>query len=157
MFWASLLWLKKNFYVDLGCYKSLNWVSAEIFPRDKRSISRRGAGLEWQRLREQCATTVTRGSIMNAIQFQNAIVQRTGIECFEITFHEAKFIANIISSALFHDFIYFIIHYHTISLWNIGWKMSAEILLQYCYLDLLGGGSVVGLHQHGSRCFKLPT
>ena len=76
-------------------------MSAEIFPRDKRSISRRGAGLEWQRLREQCATTVTRGSIMNAIQYLNAIVQRTGIECFEITFREAKFIANIISSALF--------------------------------------------------------
>ena len=73
-------------------------MSAEIFPRDKRSISRREAGLEWQRLREQCATTVTRGSIMNAIQYLNAIVQRTGIECFDITFHEAKFIAISISS-----------------------------------------------------------
>ena len=25
-------------------------------------------------------------------------------------------------------------------------KWSAEILLQYCYVDLLGRGSVVGLH-----------
>jgi hypothetical protein len=51
---------------------------------------------------------------MNAIQYQNAIVQKMGIGCFEKTFHEAKLIAIIISSTL--NFIYYIINSRIISL-----------------------------------------
>ena len=59
---------------------------AEIFPRDKRSISRRGAGVGWRRLLGQFAIIVTREGIMNAIQYQSAIVQRMDIECFDKIF-----------------------------------------------------------------------
>ena len=56
---------------------------AEIFPRDKKSISRLEAELEWRLLRELSATSVMKEDITNAIQTQNVIVQRMDIGCFE--------------------------------------------------------------------------
>jgi hypothetical protein len=61
-------------------------VIAEIFPRDKRSISRRGAELEWRRLLGKFVIIVMREDIMNAVQDPNAIVQRMDIECFDKIF-----------------------------------------------------------------------
>jgi hypothetical protein len=68
-------------------------VIAEIFPRDKRSISRREAELEWRRLRELSAITVMKEDITNAIQNHSAIVLRTDIGCFE----KMIFIANLVT------------------------------------------------------------
>jgi hypothetical protein len=58
-------------------------VIAEIFPRDKKSISRLEVELEWRLLRELSATSVMKEDITNAIQTQNVIVQRMDIGCFE--------------------------------------------------------------------------
>jgi hypothetical protein len=71
-------------------------VNAEIFPRDKRSISRREAELVWRRLLELSANTVMKEDITNAIQNHSAIVQRTDIGCFEKT----TFIANLVTTIL---------------------------------------------------------
>ena len=58
---------------------------AEIFLRGKRSISRREAELEWRHLRDQSASTVTKGDITNAIQHRIVTVQRMDIGCFKKT------------------------------------------------------------------------
>ena len=76
---------------------------AKIFPRDKRSISRREAELEWRHLLEQSATTVMKGDITNAIQNQNAIVQRTDIGCFEKTIFIGDRLATILTTKLSTD------------------------------------------------------
>jgi hypothetical protein len=60
-------------------------VIAEIFQRGKRSISRREAELEWRHLRDQSASTVTKGDITNAIQHRIVTVQRMDIGCFKKT------------------------------------------------------------------------
>lgn len=56
---------------------------AEIFLRGKRSISRREAELEWRHLRDQSATTATKGDITNAVQHRIVTVQRMDIGCFK--------------------------------------------------------------------------
>ncbi len=48
--------------------------------------------LEWRHLLEQSAATVMKGDITNAIQNQNAIVQRTDIGCFERIIVIANFV-----------------------------------------------------------------
>lgn len=58
---------------------------AEIFLRGKRSISRREAELEWRHLRDQSATTATKGDITNAVQHRIVTVQRMDIGCFKKT------------------------------------------------------------------------
>jgi hypothetical protein len=60
-------------------------VIAEIFLRGKRSISRREAELEWRHLRDQSASTATKGDITNAIQHRIVTVQRMDIGCFKKT------------------------------------------------------------------------
>ncbi len=68
-------------------------MNAEIFPRDKRSISRREAELVWRRLLELSANTVMKEDITNVIQNHSAIVQRTDTGCFKKTI----FIANLVT------------------------------------------------------------